>query len=58
MTNKKCKDCYWYSNYPVECCDREHDPAKAEDEACSLFEENEEKQNERNAWKLISKADV
>lgn len=47
MTNKKCKDCYWYSNYPVECCDREHEPAKAEDEACSLFEENEEKQNER-----------
>lgn len=48
MTNKKCKDCYWYSNITVDCCDREHEPAKAEDEACSLFEENEEKQNEQD----------
>ena len=45
MSNKKCKDCYWYSNITVECCDREDEPAKAENEACSLFEE---KQNEQS----------
>ena len=34
----KCKDCYWYSDVTVKCCQRDgHDPCDPEHSACSLF---------------------
>ena len=35
----KCKDCYWYSDTTVKCCERDgSDPCNPETEACDAFE--------------------
>lgn len=36
--NKTCKDCYWYSDVTVECCELDHEPTKAENKACAEFD--------------------
>ena len=40
----KCKDCYWYSDVTVKCCERGSgfEPCDPEGLACSLFEPKEE----------------
>lgn len=41
---KYCKDCYWYSDVTVKCCERDgfSEPCDPEGLACSLFEPKEE----------------
>jgi len=39
----KCKDCYWFSDVTVKCCERDgSEPCDPEGLACSLFEPKEE----------------
>lgn len=38
----KCKDCYWYSNATVNCCERDgSEPCEPEAECCPEFEATE-----------------
>jgi len=34
-----CKDCYWYSDVTVKCCELCHEPANPDDDACDSFEQ-------------------
>lgn len=37
----KCKDYYWYSDFPVKCCERDgSDPCDPDAEACAEFDPN------------------
>lgn len=36
-----CKDCYYYSDMTVECCDLEHEPTYSYKLACDRFEPKE-----------------
>lgn len=37
-----CGNCYWFSKFPVPCCDLEKDPTKETAKACDRWEEREE----------------
>lgn len=34
-----CKDCYWYSDVTVKCCELVSEPANPDDDACNAFEQ-------------------
>lgn len=34
----QCKECYWFSDITVKCCELEHEPAELYDDACPFFE--------------------
>ena len=38
----KCKDCYWFSDITVKCCERDGSfPCDPESEQCSAFEQKD-----------------
>ncbi len=38
----KCKDCYYFDDVTVKCCDFYHDPADENNNACLHFEFKDE----------------
>ena len=38
---KQCRDCYWYSDITVKCCELDHEPVDPSDSACPFFEAEE-----------------
>lgn len=47
----KCKDCFWFSDVAVECCERDgSDPCNPDSDACSAFEEDETETQDRKMF--------
>lgn len=37
----QCRECYWFSDITVKCCELDHEPVEPYDDACPFFEKEE-----------------